>query len=413
MMYCCLLIFVWLAKLSVGLLLLAHVPRVQQLVRTAYLRYVDICNRLDTIAAQIESARSESRFESQSIQILQDELSRISKEICSNGLRDKDNLYNMMQIHREIQGKKAKKKNDTTRSTESSSASGSTVSGKAVLGAMQSIYALARCWCQRVTCQGFNMQRLSSTWSEISNNSIKAFIKHSKVMSGDYTLSSFVMDVDRWVHKQCELAFQDNKVKFNLKSDALRDDQLTILQQVLCNGAVSNLLRNVIPRTLKNEYIVDSDTVQLKFCCRTVQDRVQEYIDLYDIQASEVTLFKARSSEPTFSPVAAQLGKAGSAVEIDLVHATLLEVTDLANTDSSEHVVAVYFPTGGDCKIRFFNESRPLGHGVPFFCTCMKHSASGLPCEHQMSWILRNRKGSIWPIIYLCHPAFIRGHQVS
>jgi len=75
-----------------------------------YLRYVDICNRLDTIAAQIESARSESRFESQSIQILQDELSRISKEICSNGLRDKDNLYNMMQIHREIQGKKAKKK---------------------------------------------------------------------------------------------------------------------------------------------------------------------------------------------------------------------------------------------------------------------------------------------------------------
>jgi hypothetical protein len=319
----------------------------------------------------------------------------------------------MMEVHSEILKKKVVNKDATTGSTGSSSGSGPAVSAKVVLGSMQSIYALARCWCQRVTCQGFNMLRKSSTWSEVSNNSIKSYINHSKLISGEYTLSSFVMDVDRWVHKQCEMAYQDNKIKFNFSSDALRDDQLTILQQVLCNGAVSNLLKNVIPRTLKNEYIVESDIVDLNSCCSTVQDFVQEYINLYGIQTSEVKLFKARSSGLILPPVATvQVERAGSEGEIDAVHATLLEATDLANTESVEHVVAVYFPSDGDCKIPFFNKSRALGHGVPFFCTCMKHSASGLPCEHQTSWILQNRRGSIWPLIYLCHPVYVRGHQV-
>jgi hypothetical protein len=375
-----------------------------------YQLYVNICNRLNSIEAEIEAERSGSGSKSRSIQMLQDELSQIAAEICSQGVKG-NNLLKMMEFHRKFQKMVCKKKNAAAGSRQQSSDSGSAVTSKVVLSAMHNIYALARCWCQRVTCQGFNMQRKSSTWSEITNNSIKSRICHAKLMSGKYTLSSFVVDVDGWVHRQCEKAYQGNKMTFKFKSQILREDHVSILQQVLCNGAVSNLLHRVIPRTLQHEFRVESEMSALSSSCSAVQERVQEFMQHYRILDSEVKVFKAMSSEIVLSSPATM--QTGSEAVSDIVHESLLEASDLANKNSVKQVVAVYFPSDGHCKIPFFNENRPLGHGIPFFCTCMKHSASGLPCEHQTSWILANRRGSIWTLIYLCHPVFVRGHQVQ
>jgi hypothetical protein len=385
----------------------------QAVTDSQYRLYVDISNRLDSISAQIQRGRSDSSLESQSIEKLRNELSNIASLICLQGVKDNE-LCKMMELHCAIQKHKCKNKDAATGSFGGNSGSGSAVTAKQVLSAMQNIYELARCWCQRVTCQGFNMQRRSSTWSEVSNNSIKAYIRHSKLMSGEYTLSSFIMDVDRWVHKQCERAYHDNQMTFKFKSEILSEHHVVLLQQILCNGALTTLLKEIIPRTMRAEFVVESESVDLSSCCTTARERVQQFMRVYDIELSEVKVFKATSSEPMLPSVAEmQCWETRSAAEGDLVHASLVEASDLANKTSVQHFIAVYQPSGGVCKIPFFNEGRPIGNGVPFFCTCMKHSARGLPCEHQISWILQHRPRSIWALVFLCHPVFVRGHQVS
>mmetsp|Transcript_4298 Transcript_4298/g.9535 ORF Transcript_4298/g.9535 Transcript_4298/m.9535 type:complete len:132 (+) Transcript_4298:3252-3647(+) len=128
----------------------------------------------------------------------------------------------------------------------------------------------------------------------------------------------------------------------------------------------------------------------------------------FAIQTSEVKCFKATSLPEAWNQPSTG---AGSAEEgIDQVHASLQQVSEIASAGGA--VVAVYFPADGGCKIPFFNQDRPVGHGVPFFCSCMQHTSCGLPCPHMMSWILRKPR-SVWTIIFLSHPAFIRGHPVA
>ncbi len=159
--------------------------------------------------------------------------------------------------------------------------------------------------------------------------------------------------------------------------------------------------------------MLDSEVLELTSLCLTFQKRVSQFMQRFDIGTSEVKCFKATSTPVSFmqSSTASMQTRSDtrSTEEIDQVHTSLLQVTEIASSGGA--VVAVYFPADQSCKIPFFNQDRPVGHGVPFFCSCMQHTASGLPCPHMMSWILRKPR-SVWTIIFLSHPAFIRGHQV-
>lgn len=375
--------------------------------------YQNITECLDLIAERVEKAKSATRLDQQSVQSLRSQLLHIAEQICSAGVQD-ENLETMMAIHRELHKRtRGQQKGSTNATTGPKSSSGSAVTAEIVVSAMQNIYSLARCWCQRVTCQGFTMQRKSSTWSEISNNSIRSFISPSKRMNGEYSLSSFIMDVDQWIHRQFELSYQANKVTYRFKSDILSDHHVTLLQQVLCNGATSDVLNKVLCSTMKNEFTVhDSEELELTSLCSIFRKRAGEFMKRFDIETSEVKCFKATSMPVALKQPSTGTGPAEDIDQehIDQVHASLQQVSEIASAGGA--VLAVYFPGDGGCKIPFFNQDRPVGHGVPFFCSCMQHTASGLPCPHMMAWILRKPR-SVWTVIFLSHPAFIRGHPVA
>uniref|UniRef100_A0A7S0MJE6 Uncharacterized protein n=1 Tax=Cryptomonas curvata TaxID=233186 RepID=A0A7S0MJE6_9CRYP len=225
--------------------------------QTQFKLYTNVTECLDYIAERVGKEKSASRIDLQNVQSLQREILHVASKICSAGVQD-ENLEYMMAIHRELQKRtrgRGQQKGSKNANTERSSSSGSAVTSEIVVSAMQNIYSLARCWCQRVTCQGFTMQRKSSTWSEVSNNSIKTYISPSKRMNGEYTLSSFIMDVDQWIHRQFELSYQANKITYKFETDVLSDQHVTLLQQALCNGATSDVLK-VLRSTMKKEYTV-------------------------------------------------------------------------------------------------------------------------------------------------------------
>jgi hypothetical protein len=369
---------------------------------------MDIATFLDSVAERVEKEKLAPSIDLESSQSLQNALMAIVQNVCAVGAEG-DNLLKMMAIQNAIQRKSNPKTNSKPANALSGSRSGSTVTPEIVVKAMQHIYSLARCWCKRVTCQAFTMGRVSSTWSEVQHNSIKHQIKPTKLMGGEYTLSSFVADVDLWIHKQFEKAFQANKITYRFRSDVLSDSHVSLLQQVLHNGAVSDLLNKVIPNTMKGEFTVhESEEKQLDSLCALFRKRVIEYVQIFRITTSEIKFLKATSLPASEGCKPSTASRDSN----DEVNASLLVASDIVNNSSDEHVVAVYFPCNGDCKIPFFNQNRPLGHGVPLYCSCMKQTASGLPCEHQMSWILRNPR-SVWTIIFLCNPSFIRGHPVA
>jgi hypothetical protein len=383
----------------------SSVPIETQDQHSQFKLYTDITDHLDFIAARVERQKSVSGVNhSQSMQSLQEELFQIASRLCSAGVQD-DNLIKMMDIHNKIKNMKSKK-NLKPKITQGGSSS-SAATQELVVSAMQQIYSLARCFCQRVTCQGFTHHRRSSTWSEISNNSIKNFIKPSKLVSGEYTLSSFIMDADRWIHKQCERCYQANKITYKFKSEMLSEPHVNLLQQVLCNGAVSDLLKKLLPSTMKEEFTVhDSAVLDFAGVCPTFRNRVMKFMLKFNIELHEVRCFKATSVSSAFKPsTAGECITTDSAEEIDQVHENLLEACAMANKELAGHVLAVYFPDR-DCKIDFFTKDRPFGHGIPLFCSCMRHTASGLPCQHMLSWILRKPR-SVWTIVYKRPPSFI------
>ena len=375
----------------------------------------DIMRCLDSIAVEMDSLKSTAVPSGNKLQLLKAELDAVALKICQRGVElestTSSSLTSLCRVQKKIQ--KAKKK--TAKQDQVVS-----VTRELVLDVMQHIYKLSHTWCQRLVCSGHTMRRKSSTWSEILNSSIKRYVKSRNMLSGTYLLSSFIADVDQWVYESYEKSFLANKIGRDKPSQILNQVHVSILQQALCNGALNKLIDELFPNTIQGEYSVSSAELPKTALCKTMKTRVDVFQQSFKILDSEVKYFHV--SPQNKHHVWKSHGTLDDASTYDFtesddkVHRCLDQASCIANHNSSGSILAVYYPSDEGCKIPFFNWSRPPGYGIPFFCSCQRQTASGLPCEHMLSYILLPKHGSprsVWNIIWLCHPAFIRGHMVA
>ena len=81
---------------------------------------------------------------------------------------------------------------------------------------------------------------------------------------------------------------------------------------------------------------------------------------------------------------------------------------------SCDTVVAVYSPCSeAGCKIDYFSEmwkEKKLSE-IVLYCSCQEHISRGIPCQHQMQYIMTSESRNMQNVIWLCHPTYIRGHS--
>jgi hypothetical protein len=377
----------------------------------------NIMQCLDSIEIRVASLKSAGVSNHDEVLSLKAELNAVALKICQHGVEldseSTSSLTALSKVQRKIQKRMEKPAEAHT-----------AVTPELVLKVMRHIYSLSHTWCQRLVCSGHTMQRKSSTWSEILNSSIKSYVKTRNMISGTYKISQFVTDVDQWVHELFEKSFIKNKIQHEKCSQILNPVHVSILEQVLCNAALNKLLDTLLPNTIQGEYAVSRSEVLKDSLRKTLKNRVAVFLKSFDILESEIKYFNVKPKNTfkwkSYGPKD-RSGGCDLAVADDQVCHYLEIASKIANSNGGGSTLAVYFPSGEKCKISFFNQSRPSGYGVPFFCSCQQQSASGLPCEHMLAYILlpnhdipqnRDIPRSVWNIIWLCHPAFLRGYMI-
>jgi hypothetical protein len=370
----------------------------------------EIIQCVDSISVRVDELKSADVQSGDKIQLLKAELDAVLLKICRRGVELESESTCLLTSFSRLNGKIQKNRKKPAKEDQ-------VVTDGLVLEVMQHIYSLSHTWCQRVVCSGHTMQRKSSTWSEILNSSIKRHVKSRNMLNGTYMLSSFVSDVDQWVHELFQKSFLGNKMGLDKSSQILNHTHVSILQQVLCNGALNKLIDTLIPNTVQGEYSVIAE-LSKSTLCRTMKTRLSAFQKSFEILDPEVKFFQVTPKHHLWKCC----GKRDDASTReftqadDKVHSCLDLASKIANRNSLGSTLAVYFPSGEQCKITFFNKSRPPGFGIPFFCSCQGQPSSGLPCEHMLAYILLpNHKipRSVWNIIWLCHPSFMRCHMVA
>jgi hypothetical protein len=378
---------------------------------------LEIVELVDSISSGIRSLNDESTSEGEILQDLRSKLDvvlmEISQKRSQSELQQKCSKIAVQRIQQSFQKGKGQKGNGTA------SKDTPMVTRELVLEAMQHIYSLAHTWCQRIVCSGHNMQRKSSTWSEILNSSIKRYVEVKKFLGGTYMLSHFVADVDQWTHNLFEKSYAKSRIFLDLSSQILSPVHVCLLEQVLCQGALKKLLSTLLPKAIQKEYCISKcDQHFEKSVCKTMKSRLNIFKRTFNVDDFEVQFFRVKSKVDidykTIYQGSLRISRGGEMTEgHDVVNGCLQEASRLAASTSTGSVLAVYFPTDGACKIPFFNQTRPRGSSIPFFCSCQQQPSSGLPCEHMLAYILQpdmEFPRSVWNIIWLCHPTFIRGH---
>lgn len=374
----------------------------------------DIIRSLESIAVEADSLKCAGVSDADKLERLKAELDIVIKKICQNGVELESGTASSSSLTTlsKLQTKVCKMKDKPAKVDQ-------IVTRELVMKAMQHIYKLSHTWCQRLVCGGHTMQRKSSTWSEILNSSIKRYVKSRNMLSGTYLLSSFVADVDQWVHELFENAYNKNKFTLGKSSHILNEVHVSLLEQVLCNGALNKLLYTLLPNAIKGEYTVSSAALPRDALCRTMNTRVGVFKKLFNIIDPEIKYLNVKPKYKLWRSCDFLEGASSSSFAEggdDKVQNGLDQTSRIASHTLSGSTLAVYFPSAEECKIPFFSQSRPSGYGIPFFCSCQRQSSSGLPCEHMIAYILLPNEvapRSMWNIIWLCHPAFLRCHMLA
>ncbi len=81
---------------------------------------------------------------------------------------------------------------------------------------------------------------------------------------------------------------------------------------------------------------------------------------------------------------------------------------------SCHSVLAVYTPSHEHgCRIDAFSDlwTRQQLAEIVLYCSCQKATSRGLPCEHEMHYILTSPSRNMRNVVWLCHPTYLRGYK--
>jgi hypothetical protein len=272
---------------------------------------------------------------------------------------------------------------------------------ESVIAVMQKIYKKAPFWCQRITCMGFTMGAKASSWSEALNSAIRKLVPIFLTAKRHYGLDSFVKDIDDWVDRLCERAYTVNQSRPKPpKRSELIPQERSELQSVLSNAAVDAIESLALGGGTDERWTFSAERkVELCDVPVEMQNSVNMICKKYGIELSEFRYFQPRSK------VCSSPSLADPKTWNEMVDAASKRINAL-----NVPIVAVHFPSS-ECLIPCLKRCK--AHGFVLFCSCQRQTATGLPCTHQLAWILDRESRSMKNIVWLCHPTFIRGHDVS
>jgi hypothetical protein len=271
---------------------------------------------------------------------------------------------------------------------------------------LEKVYHLAPLWCQRILCSGFTMGRKSSSWSESINASIRRMAPRAGFLKNNYGLTKFVPDFDKYVDTHCDRSFALKSVKTTQPVSTFLEKDISTIKAYLSPYAVSTILHRANEGyqsyTFKEGSSLDKETIPA-----AMRSKVSALCREFGVSEGDDEIRYCKVSS-LLAGVACRC-TSGAPLSSDKEHTdeNLLLKASLQVNTSEGPVVAIYTPAAA-CNIDLLSSLKE----IVLYCSCQEQTSSGLPCPHQLRWILDVAPRAMQNIIWLCNPTFLRGYSV-
>lgn len=378
----------------------------------------EILNLVQQINAEVREGLP-NFLDATTLSSLRTKMRGLVKSLCSSTLSAKEIhvcIESMQDVSQEIE-RKIQGRNHSGKGTRALPKSGhcSNTSGQpdsavsagvnfdVIVKVMEKIYKKAPFWCQRFNSMGFTMNTKASSWSESLNSAIRKIIPKLLTLKHHYGLDSLVMDIDHWADGMCEKAYSaHNGWVLPPKRSEFTTRERSELCSFLSNCAVDKIDSIAVGDgtdirwTFSEQRWVKEETVPGE-----MKTSINMLCEKYEIPASDI-----RYVQPGLKshPCLDQSGK-GQKTWKDMVDSASKQINA-----PKVPTLACYYPTK-ECRIPCLSGCKSRGFAL--FCSCQWQTAAGLPCAHQLAWILDRESRSMRNVLWLSHPTFIRGHDLS
>ncbi len=285
---------------------------------------------------------------------------------------------------------------------------------------MEKIYRLAPYWCQRICCQGFTMARKSSSWSEAINSMIRRDIVPERViLRHSFGMLDFIQAFDSWVDQLCNkayLAYRDNKKSHKVQAARVSNrgvhlftpEQESQLDRFVTAKALHTIIQNSVIQH-HNFTFLRSSELSKESVSSEIRERVSALCSCMGIreQSEQIKYLKPNPICVQATPI--------RCIDSDFVDPLVAKATLEVNKDC-DAVLAVYIPSLEDgCVINSFNSlwEKQVPLEIVLYCSCQQGTSRGLPCQHQLQYIILSPSRNMDNIIWLCHPTYLRGHRAQ
>jgi hypothetical protein len=270
------------------------------------------------------------------------------------------------------------------------------VTAKFAAKCFQHLYQKMPRWCLSLRYQGFTHGLIASAGSESLFSTADRFLHPKGSFRTQSDVEVFFKKTNEWARGLCARAYTANQKKPWNALGIFTDEELSLMSEVLNNGAIESILKAAQVANMCITY--SGNSVPKNQICNTMLKKVRLLVECLGLNLEQISFHRAEALQ---SDSWSSTGKEDN----------LLKATRMVNKDVTRSVIAVYTPSGSQGDFSFL--SRSTFESFVMACTCQVQNGAGSACACQLAWILRRKRRSIENIIWLSHPKFIRGYQES